>query len=321
MLKNQNTYSLKKVVDALNEIYQSTSFRPSVRAEAEGIVNAINFQFVCGVCIWYDVLSQVNIASKALQSIKANMQTALTTLRSVKSFLMSYKTYGFEKIHEEAIEIGNQINIDIGFPQSGKRRLGCYTNETTFRNDFFLSLLEVAQNAMEERFDSLETLNSNFSFIYDFEHIDENVRNGTLKRSCEQFEKMLSHNGTSDIDANDLFNEIQIVATLIEEHRISHVIDILNKIKQLDMDNLVPNVVVAYRIFLTIPVSVATGERSFSKLKIIKHYLRNSMNQDRLSDLATISIESDIAENINYSEIIDEFASLKLRKGAFYDKQ
>jgi len=32
-----------------------------------------------------------------------------------------------------------------------------------------------------------------------------------------------------------------------------------------------PNLSIALRILLTLPVSVATGERSFSKLKLIKH--------------------------------------------------
>lgn len=35
-------------------------------------------------------------------------------------------------------------------------------------------------------------------------------------------------------------------------------------------------------IFLTLPVTVANAERSFSKLKMIKNYLRNSMQQVRL---------------------------------------
>jgi hypothetical protein len=59
-------------------------------------------------------------------------------------------------------------------------------------------------------------------------------------------------------------------------------------------NNFVPNVAVALRIILTMPVSVTSGERSFSKLKIIKNYLRPSMNQERLSDLATISIEKEV---------------------------
>ena len=46
-------------------------------------------------------------------------------------------------------------------------------------------------------------------------------------------------------------------------------------------------------LFLTLPVTVATAERSFSKLKLIKNYLRSTMGQERLSGLAMLSIEND----------------------------
>ena len=44
---------------------------------------------------------------------------------------------------------------------------------------------------------------------------------------------------------------------------------------------------------LTIPVTVASAERSFSKLKLIKSYLRSTMSQDRLSGLAILPIEKE----------------------------
>lgn len=57
---------------------------------------------------------------------------------------------------------------------------------------------------------------------------------------------------------------------------------------------------------LTMPVSQVTCERSFSKMKIIKNYLRNSMTDTRLSYLTLLSIERDIV--IDYESIVDEFA-------------
>ena len=54
--------------------------------------------------------------------------------------------------------------------------------------------------------------------------------------------------------------------------------------------NLVPNIVIMLRIFLIIAVSGATCERSFSKLKLIKSYLRSSMSTLRLRNLATLSV-------------------------------
>lgn len=74
---------------------------------------------------------------------------------------------------------------------------------------------------------------------------------------------------------------------------------------------------ISLRILLTIPVTVASGERSFSKLKLIKTYLRSSMTDDRLSSLAILSIENDLAEKVNYEEAIKQFSELKARKVKF----
>ena len=68
---------------------------------------------------------------------------------------------------------------------------------------------------------------------------------------------------------------------------------------------------------LTIPVSVASAERSFSKLKLIKTYLRSNMGQERLSGLAIISIENEISSQLDYSRLIDLFAEEKVRKVKF----
>ena len=71
------------------------------------------------------------------------------------------------------------------------------------------------------------------------------------------------------------------------------------------------------RILLTVPVTVASGERSFSKLKLIKTYLRPTMLQSRLNSLGTLSIENEIAENLDFSVLIKDFADKKARKVNF----
>ena len=48
---------------------------------------------------------------------------------------------------------------------------------------------------------------------------------------------------------------------------------------------------VSILIFLTLPVTVATDERSFRNLKIIKSYLGSTMAQERLNALAVIFFE------------------------------
>ncbi|CAI5785023.1 finger MYM-type 1-like [Podarcis lilfordi] len=63
-------------------------------------------------------------------------------------------------------------------------------------------------------------------------------------------------------------------------------------------------------IYLTLPVTVAEGERSFSKLKLIKNYLRSTMTQERLTNLAMISIEKEVA--VDTDNLIKDFPALCL---------
>jgi hypothetical protein len=64
-------------------------------------------------------------------------------------------------------------------------------------------------------------------------------------------------------------------------------------------DDIFPNLRISLQILLTIAVSIASCERSFSKLKLILSYLlRALMGQDRLSDLALLSVERETLEKL-----------------------
>ena len=72
------------------------------------------------------------------------------------------------------------------------------------------------------------------------------------------------------------------------------------------------------KLYLTIGVSIASCERSFSNLKIIKPYLRSTMKADRLSALSIFSIERDYVQKLNFEDIVADFTSAKARKVQFW---
>jgi hypothetical protein len=120
-----------------------------------------------------------------------------------------------------------------------------------------------------------------------------------------------------DVDGLQLHQELTVLSSLIPaENSPENVLNFICKNRL--MENF-PNTVVALRIFLTLPITVASGERSFSKLKliIIKNYLRSSMSQDRLVGLTMISIEYDMLTKIDCESIIKDFAETKARKVIF----
>jgi hypothetical protein len=91
-------------------------------------------------------------------------------------------------------------------------------------------------------------------------------------------------------------------------------VEILHFVKAADC---YPNVSIAYRVLLTIPVTVASAERSFSKLKLLRNYLRSTISQERLSGLATCTIEKDILDDIDLDTVIEDFASRNAHRRIF----
>ena len=78
-----------------------------------------------------------------------------------------------------------------------------------------------------------------------------------------------------------------------------------------------PEICTAMLLFLTIPVTTASAERSFSKLKLVKNYLRSTLAQERLQGLVLLSNEQGTARILNLSQVIDRFAEMKARKKQF----
>ena len=70
-----------------------------------------------------------------------------------------------------------------------------------------------------------------------------------------------------------------------------------------------PELLKLVRISMTIAVNTAHCERSFSTLKRIKTYLRSTMSEQRLNDLAILSIERELSSSISLDKMITKFHS------------
>ena len=123
------------------------------------------------------------------------------------------------------------------------------------------------------------------------------------------------HNGNKDIDAEDLCCELIAIAQRLPKSIPPQ--GVLLFILQQELLDNVPNVSVALRILLTLSVSVATGECSFSKLKLRKTYTCSTMLQKRLVDLATISIEYVQASALDLNKLVTKFAKEKAHRVRF----
>lgn len=84
-----------------------------------------------------------------------------------------------------------------------------------------------------------------------------------------------------------------------------------------------PEVTRLMELVATIPATSASTERSFSCLKLVKTYARNTMGQGRLSSLAILNIEKELVKEMEievswYDNITNFFATLKNRRVDFF---
>ncbi|CAM9001805.1 unnamed protein product [Rhodiola kirilowii] len=290
------------------------------------------FEFIVGMVIWYHILAKVNIVSKQLQSENMRIDVAMGSVKALIAFFKEYREEGFEKALNCAKEIADELDIDPVFPEKKKKRkihkkrhfdeidtetqpsepLIEESSQESFRVHYFVYIIDEAIGSLEKRFEQYEQYEETFGFLFTAEKL-KSLDAVNLKRSCNNLEKKLENGHTSDINGEDLLNELG----LLQKHlpnELDSASAILNFLKKA---NCYPTSCLAYRIMLTVPVSVASAERSFSKLKILKSYLRSTMSQERLNALALISIEHEFLEKLDYDRLIDDFASKSARRSMF----
>ncbi|XP_075481271.1 uncharacterized protein LOC142521982 [Primulina tabacum] len=183
----------------------------------------------------------------------------------------------------------------------------------SFRINYFLFIIDQARSSMKARFEQFQKYEETFDFLFNLEGL-QRIDDETLLRSCKNLENSLTHKGCCDINEDDLFSELTFLRCSLPREPNS-AIDVVNYLKK--MDECFPNAHIAYKILLTVPVTVASAEQSFSKLNLIKNFLRSTVSQERLNRLTMLSIEKEIIEQLDYTDLISIFSSKTVTRVVF----
>ncbi|CAO2835306.1 unnamed protein product [Amaranthus hypochondriacus] len=290
-----------------------------IKSEAKSLANNElgDFEFIVAIIIWYDLLYAVNLVSKKLQSKDMFVCDAIESLKHLTSFFKNYRINGFMNAVEIAKKLAIDLEIDPTFPQKRQIKRNKQFDDTlhdkspqslqeAFRINFFNCIIDQEIVSLDTRFEQYENI---FGFLFTSD-ILHSLDDSYLKSCCIRLEEALKNGEKYDICGYDLYVELKLVQEYLPSEKLG-ALDTLKRLKRVDC---FPNAVIAYRILLTIPVTVASAERSFSKLKLLKTYLRSSMSQERLNGLALIAIENEVLDKDAYEDLIDEFASKNARR-------
>jgi hypothetical protein len=126
--------------------------------------------------------------------------------------------------------------------------------------------------------------------------------NSNLSTELQQFHSYIRH---------------KFSATKAEKARFSHA-ELYKVIVEDNIECAFPNLKISLRIFLTLMVTNCTTERPFSQMKRIKNPNRTTMRQERLVSVFLLMIETDMLRQIDFEDLIKDFASKKCSRKLFY---
>ena len=313
------------IVKALTKINLTSSDKKE-RDEAQSLKNAIGkFHFIFLVNMQTKILECINTASQLLQAKQTDILKASSLLENALCVLKDYRGK-FEEAKSTTLSLatqwGSQTQFDVPRARKVKRHFDELAEdsrlsdaESNFRVTVFYACLDIIIEQLSQRFTSLNKTAFMFEAIHPttlLEAGDEDLY-GAARRLREQYSRDLAASFPGQLlSFRTCFRNM-----ISKEKSISDLAKILI-VNHPAVTSTYSEVCTALMLFMTIPVTVATAERSFSKLKLIKTYLRSTMGQERLTGLAMLSIESDRARKLDIGQIVDEFAERKARRVPFH---
>lgn len=258
-----------------------------------------------------------------MQNEKMDVIECHKLLKRCQEFLADYRTNGFNQAIVDAKELATILEAESVFkskrisrvkqkPGEKARDEPIVSPQKKFEVEFFNPLLDEFIMSINERFSQFNEHLETWNFLYNFENLP--IEQEELLQKCLKLQESLTVDEIADIDGVYLSHELKRIRSVYDSKENSTPINVLNFIKKNQMEEMFPNIWISLRILLTFPVTVASGERSFSKLKLIKTYLRSTISQEQLNHLAKLSIENQLAKTINFDEVISRFAGIKSRK-------
>ncbi|KAL4119436.1 hypothetical protein QTP88_012245 [Uroleucon formosanum] len=318
-------FQTEQIYNALIKLSEVENIDAGTRHEAVSLADQLtDFKFLISLVVWYDILFQVNLVIKSMQAKAMDLINGSNMLKSTLEFIKNYRDQ-FDQILVKAKAIADELGVDSEIKVVRKRikkknfdyeRSDDTDHRTAvekFKHEFFYTLMDVVTTSLTDRFEILKIHVDLWNFLYDFKNAPENENE--LLKHCMDLHNHLKDGSDSDIDGVELCTEIvNVKQLLISCLDVSSPLNILQYIFDYELQDIFPNLWIALRLLLMLPVTVASGERSFSKFKLIKTYLRSTMANERLVSLSVLSIENEIAAEIDFSTIIRSFAERKSRK-------
>lgn len=308
--------SLPEIVDAFTEISEWNESESAKKALLYiNSITSTEFIFSC-TCLIH-ILKRTLPLSKLLQKPNLDLNKASNAVKDTITCLQEERNNcdeSFNEIYLEAKTTAEKLGVLLTMPRIVKTQRHRENHEAAtvmeyYRRSMFIPLLDQVNVDLQERFSQENLMCFDLNLLLP-EHIlrttNINNKEESNKRICEViklYKNILPNEAEMYIHGEMCLWRAKWIRDVKEGGAVIP-LDLIDVLKACDGE-LYPNIRELLKVLITLPVSVATAERSFSSLKLVKSWLRTRMVEERLNGLCLLYIHRDIPVDVD--KVLERF--------------
>ncbi|KAF2890159.1 hypothetical protein ILUMI_16014 [Ignelater luminosus] len=273
------------------------------------------------LCNFFRTPKRQNVfATEIEKTINIDLSQAILLAKTVRNTLAEMRQNAvqeFKKIFETAQPSCEKYGVEISVPRVTSRQrkrdnVPHSTPEEYFRRTIFVPFVDSFILHLDERLLSHDQILRSFAVIIPSENKNQEVNEVPLRQLYAAYEYLL------DVESFEIvLGEVKLWYTVWKENNETPktAMDALAFLLQ-NNTKLFLKVEALLKIFVTIPVTTPSNERTFSTLRRLKTYLRNTTRENRLNGLALLSIHREIPVSVD--KVINLFPKQKNRRLEFF---
>lgn len=294
---------MERILDALQDYADESNGESAARAR--GLITSLgNGNVIIGLKIALQILSHLENLNRAVQCRQSSVSGMVTAMKLTSDSLQEMrKDEVFQSLFKETQELCAKLDVPTPAVPRQRRPPARYTGTAVahsyrtpvefYRVQYF-EFLDAARSALERRYDQPGLL----------KYVElENVllRNNSNEQVLEKTQSY------PEVIVDKLV--VQLAMFRQQGFDCKTVDSIAAKLLSLEpsVRALFSQIECVTRLLLTVPASNAEAERSFSGLRRLKTYLRNSMGQGRLNHVAVLHAHQERLDALNLIKIANDF--------------
>ena len=284
------------------------------RSDAQQILHGItNFSFIVVFLTIYQYLSHLSGITIKLQSRAIDVYEAFEMIEDIRKVYKNERDNvdgGFQIIYDQAVRMADKVGCIVSAPRTvGRQQHRSNVSSTTpiehYKRNVAIPFLDHVLTHLNEQFSSLSV---NASYLLTIVPSVMFSKPSKLSEITAQYQQDLPSPELLEMEMCRWKCKFSTVSADKLPNSPSEAIKVCDA-------QLYPNIRILLQIACTLPVTSCECERSASVLRRLKNYMRATMGNERLANLALLHTHYD--QHIDTERVIDIYAQMHPRRIEF----